>query len=385
MKQAKPLMVVGVMSGTSLDGIDAALVEVTGAGAMTRFRLKSHIRREYPRMLRAMILRNSLPATARLDEIARLNVLLGELYAEAVMKLLRKAKMPARGVHAIGCHGQTIQHLPRPAKMLGRSVRATLQIGDPSVVATITGIRTVGNFRAADMTAGGEGAPLVPYFDWLAFRSSTVERVLLNLGGIANVTLLPRACMADEVRAFDTGPGNMVIDAVMERLLGKSYDRGGSVAGKGTVLPAVLAWMQRHPYIRRRPPKSTGREEFGAPFVAEVIRRSAGAAAEDVAATATEFTAWAVAEGIRRWGRGIRPSELVVGGGGAKNGALMHALQRHIPKVRVAPVDAYGLPAEAKEAVCFAVLAHETVAGRPSNLPRVTGARRRVVLGVVAG
>jgi anhydro-N-acetylmuramic acid kinase len=385
MKHGKGHLVAGVMSGTSLDGIDAALVALRGSGAMVQFTLRAHIHQPYPAGLRALLLRNSSPATSRLDDIARLNMLLGSFYADAVHRLLRSAQVAASSVHAIGCHGQTIRHLPRPLRMLGRPVRATLQIGDPSVLAALTGIRTVGNFRTADMAVGGEGAPLVPYFDWLAFRSSTIERVVLNVGGIANVTLLPRACMPDDVRAFDTGPGNMVIDALMQRFLGRPYDGGGRVAAAGTVIPELLAWMQSHAFINRRPPKSTGREEFGGEFLAGVVRRSRRRPPRDVVATATEFTAWSVAEGVRRWGRGIRPSELVVSGGGTENPALMRALERNFPHARVAPVDAYGLPSAAKEAVCFAVLAYETIAGRATNLPRVTGARKRVVLGVVAG
>lgn len=379
---ATPKYIAGLMSGTSLDGIDAVLLAVTGSGVRTRFRQVAHIHRVYPPALRSMILRNSRPGGGRVDEIARLHMALAVRAAGAVRELARAARLPLSRISLIGSHGQTIHHLPAPVRMFGARIGATLQIGSPSVLATLTGVTTVGDFRVADVAAGGQGAPLVPYFDWLVFRSRTRHRVMLNLGGIANVTLLPRGCSADGVVACDTGPGNMVVDALARVLFHRPMDRGGAIARRGRPVPRLLAWMRRHPYLRRRPPKSTGREEFGEAFVQEVLRRGRRHRKEDLVATAAEFTAWSVYETCRRLGSGS-PDALVVSGGGARNAAIMLGLERYFGRAVVRRIEEYGMTCDAKEAICFAVLANETVHGRPANLPSVTGARRPVVLGVV--
>ena len=376
--------VVGMMSGTSLDGIDAVLLRIRGSGVETVFRQVAHLHRPFPPGLRTMLLRNSRPDTSSVDDIARLNVLLAVRYANAVGALARSARVPLARISLIGSHGQTIRHLPAPVKLFGGSIRATLQIGDPSVLATLTGITTVGNFRPADMAVGGQGAPLVPYFDWLVFRSRTRDRVLLNLGGIGNITVLPRNCTPEQVIAFDTGPGNMVVDALVRLLYNRGMDRGGKIAARGMIVNELLRWMKRHPYLRREPPKSTGREEFGESFVAELLERGRRYDSADLVATATEFTAWSVYDAYRRlMKRGGVPDELIVSGGGVKNAAIMRALTRYFGDGVVRRIEEYGMSYDAKEAVCFAVLANETVHGRPANLPSVTGARRRVVLGVV--
>lgn len=376
--------VAGLMSGTSLDGVDAVLLQISGAGTGTRFRQVAHVRRAFPPALRRMILRNSQPETSRVDEITRLNILLAMRYAVAVRALARAASIPLKRIALLGSHGQTIQHLPTPVKLFGSRVRATLQIGDPTVLAALTGIPTVGNFRPADMAVGGQGAPLVPYFDWLVFRSRTRSRVMLNLGGIANITLLPRGCASAGVTAFDTGPGNMVVDALARALYNRAMDRGGRIGGRGMIINELLAWMKRHPYLRRRPPKSTGREEFGVSFVQSVLERGRRYDRADVVATAAEFTAWSVHDACRRLvRRGGEPDELIVSGGGVKNMAIMDALGRYFGRRVVRRIEEFGMSCDAKEAVCFAVLANETIHGRPANLPSVTGARRRVVLGTV--
>jgi anhydro-N-acetylmuramic acid kinase len=269
-------------------------------------------------------------------------------------------------------------------ELSGTRVRATLQIGDPSVVATLTGITTVGNFRPADMAVGGQGAPLIPYFDWLVFRSRTRDRVLLNLGGIANITALPRNCPPEHVIAFDTGPGNMVVDALMRLLYNRGMDSDGRTGDRGMIVHDLLAWMKRHSYLRRRPPKSTGREEFGEEFTGELMARGRRYDRADLVATAAEFTAWSVYDACARFvRRGAMPDELIVSGGGARNVAIMAGLRRRFGGGVVRPIEDYGIAHDAKEAVCFAVLANETVHRRPANLPSVTGARRRVILGVV--
>jgi anhydro-N-acetylmuramic acid kinase len=377
-------LVAGLMSGTSLDGIDAVLLRVRGSGSSTRFEQLACVEHPFPRGLRTMLLRNSAPETSRVDEIARLNMLLPQLYAGAVRAVARKARIPINTIALIGSHGQTIHHLPRPVKMFGKTVRATLQIGDPSALATLTGIPTVGNFRVADMAAGGEGAPLVPYFDWLVFRSRTRGRMLLNIGGIANVTVVPKNCKASDVAAFDTGPGNMLVDGLMQRLYQRRFDRGGATARRGTVLPELLQFLAGHPYFRRKPPKSTGREMFGELLIEEILTRAKGERAEDVIHTAALLTPLAVFDAFERFIRRRSPvDEIIVSGGGARNLFFLEGLRELFGGIALGTADDYGISSDAKEAICFAILANETIAGNPANLPRVTGARRPVVLGAV--
>jgi anhydro-N-acetylmuramic acid kinase len=234
------------------------------------------------------------------------------------------------------------------------------------------------------MAVGGQGAPLVPYFDWLVFRSTARNRLLLNIGGIANLTVLTRGCTADDVIAFDTGPGNMIVDGCMEDLYGKPFDRGGAIAASGTVSTELLRRMTRHPYLKRRPPKSTGREEFGAEYRRALLRYARTYRRQDIIATVAHFTAYAVFLSCKSILRKSQwPDELVVSGGGARNRFVLGALQHYFPSVPLLRIEDFGVSPDAKEAICFAILAHETVAGNPANLPRVTGARRPVILGTV--
>lgn len=378
-------IVAGLMSGTSVDGIDAVLLRVQGTGTATRFEQLAYLERPFPPVVRRMILRNSLTGTARIDDLTRLNMLLAQLYADAVRAVARKARIPMEGIDLIGCHGQTVHHLPEPVRIAGRSVRGTLQIGDTSALATLTGIPAVGNFRIADMAAGGQGAPLVPYFDWLMFRSGSEGRLLLNIGGIANITVLPAGCPAAEVLAFDTGPGNMLVDGLMQRLYRRRFDRNGAVAASGTVLPGLLRWLLAHPYLHRRPPKSTGRELYTESFLDTLMAKAGRARKEDIIHTVSLFTPLAVYDAVQRFvPRTVRPAELIVSGGGAKNAFFLEAFRELFGGVRVRTAGEAGMDGDAKEAICFAILANETVAGHAANIPRVTGARRPVVLGVVA-
>lgn len=371
-----------MMTGTSADGIDAVLVEIRGSGEATRIRQRAFVSRPFPAAYTAFVLRNSDAETARLDHVTRLNMLAASLLADAARAVARRAGVPLRRVDLIGSHGQTIHHLPRPRRLFGREIRATLQVGDPSVIAKLTGVVTVGNFRTADIAVGGSGAPLVPYFDYLMLRSATTSRAALNIGGIANITILPAGCGVGDVTAFDTGPGNMIIDALMKRFFGKPYDQGGNVALRGSVKPELLRWMLRHRYFALRPPKSTGREAFGNRFVAGLLRRGRGTSGEDLVATAAEFTARSVRDQVRRYVR-TPLDELLVSGGGSKNRAIMESLGRHFAGVRVVTSAEGDIPPQAKEAICFAVLANETVAGNPANIPGATGARRATVLGTI--
>jgi anhydro-N-acetylmuramic acid kinase len=348
------MRIAGVMSGTSLDGIDVAVVEVSGRRVETIGFLSA----PYPKGVREAIL--GLDSAA---SISRWNFQLAELYARAVLRAVRRWGT----VELIGCHGQTVYHEGR---------RHTLQIGEPAVLAERTGVPVVSNFRARDIAAGGQGAPLVPFVDYLLFRHPKRTRIALNIGGIANVTVIPAGAAPAQVTAFDTGPGNMAIDA-LAREMGLPYDRGGKIARSGRVDRALLEDLLSDPYYRKHGPKSAGREQYGAEFVARL--KKSGLPLRDLIATATVLTASAIAIGIRRAG----PAELIVSGGGAHNRQIMAHLSALLPEMAIATSADYGVDVDGKEAVAFAVLAYETWRRRPSNLPSATGARRAVVLGSI--
>lgn len=384
LQNKKSKIVVGLISGTSVDGIDAALVRITGSGTSTRVQQIALATYSYPKKLRELILANSLPGTGSVDLLCELNVLCAHFFADAVKKIARKAGMPLSRIDLIGSHGQTVHHLPVPKKMFGKSVRSTLQLADPSTIAKLTGIPTVGDFRMGDMAVGGEGAPMVPYFDYLMFRSAKFNRILLNLGGIANFTVLPKNCSTRDVVAFDTGPANIVIDALMQKFYNKKFDQGGLFGLKGTILPELLVWMMRHPYFKQQPPKSTGRELFGKQYVAELLKRAKRFRREDILATVTELTAFSVFDQYNRFiAKTMRVDEVLVSGGGAHNRAIMEALQDYFRTARVRTLENVGFSSDAKEAICFAVLANETIAEHPANIPSVTGAMKSVVLGKI--
>jgi anhydro-N-acetylmuramic acid kinase len=323
-------------------------------------------------------------AQAKVADLARLNFLLGELYADAVLTTQRRFRQRAA---LVGCHGQTLYHQGEAARFLGRRIATTWQTGEGAVIAARLGVPVVSDFRPADMAAGGKGAPLVPFLDYLLYRDRRVGRVVQNIGGIANLTAICAGASPDEVVAFDTGPGNMVIDAVTERLFAKLYDRDGRIAASGSVLEVVVKDLLRAPFFRRKPPKTAGREEFGRDFVRDFLRRCGPASKRDVVATATALTARSIADALRRYGlRGGRYSEFIVSGGGANNPTLMTMLANEVQPMglRIRSSDEFGLPSNAKEAVAFALLAYETLHRRPSNVPSATGARRSAILGKVS-
>ncbi|HUB78187.1 MAG TPA: anhydro-N-acetylmuramic acid kinase [Bryobacteraceae bacterium] len=346
------MRVAGVMSGTSLDGIDVAVVEIAGR----RIETIGFQSTPYSAQTRAAILAVSDAAT-RTSAISRLNFQLGELYALAVGRAVRRFGP----VKLIGCHGQTIYH---------EGGKNTLQIGEAAVIAERTGVPVVSNFRARDIAAGGQGAPLVPYVDYLLFRHRARTRIALNIGGIANITVLPAGAPPEAIVAFDTGPGNMVIDA-----LAPPFDRGGKIAARGRVNRALLDELISDPYYRRKPPKSAGREQYGAAFV-ERMKKTALPKA-DLVATATVLTAATIAHAARPYGA----AELIVSGGGVHNSQIMAQLAAFMPGVAISASTGHGVDADAKEAIAFALLAYETWRGKPSNLPSATGAQRTVILG----
>ncbi|HIE48035.1 TPA: anhydro-N-acetylmuramic acid kinase, partial [Candidatus Bipolaricaulota bacterium] len=290
-------------------------------------------------------------------------------------------------IDLIGSHGQTVCHLPGGFKATGSfSQPSTLQIGEINVIAERTGITTVGDFRPADIAAKGEGAPLIPYVDWVLFSSPERSRVLLNIGGIANVTYIPAGAGLDEIMAFDTGPGNMVIDRLVQKLSGGklAYDVNGDMAARGEIDESLLKELMEHPFINRKPPKSTGREEFGDKFSTEILAKAQkkGLNAESLIATVTAFTIESIVKNCRMFLGKF--DELIVSGGGARNLTIMRWLAERLRDVKVTTTQEYGIPVEAKEALGFAVLAYQTLKRRPNNVPAATGARRAVVLGKIA-
>jgi anhydro-N-acetylmuramic acid kinase len=385
LRKKETKVIVGLMSGTSADGVDVAVVEVKGNGKGTKIKTIGWRTFPFEKDLKWLILKNSQPETSRVDEICRLNFLIAQIYADSILKTLEELNLKPSEVDLIGSHGQTIQHLPNAVEMFGYRVKSTLQIGDPGVIAKLTGIPTVGNFRIGDVALGGEGAPLVPYFDYLIFGSDEINRLVLNIGGIANFTVLKRNCDVEGVIAFDTGPGNMVVDALVKIFFRKDYDEDGKIAQSGTVSQELLSKMSQHPFIAKKPPKSTGREEFGSAFVEKILKWSEEISLDpkDIIATVSEFTAYAVYKNYEFF---IKPNveidEIIVSGGGAKNKFMVSSLERYF-KVPVKLSDEFGISSDAKEAICFAVLANETISGNPANIKSVTGAVKRTILGGV--
>jgi len=379
----KTLRVAGLMSGTSLDGIDVAIVEISGRGWSKRIRTLAFHTVPYPEAVRQAILGVS-NTTTHTAVISRLNFLLAELYAEALRETARRARIRLDSIDLIGSHGQTIFHEGAPVEFLGRRIASTLQIGEAAVLAERTRIPVVADFRPRDIAAGGRGAPLVPYVDYMLFRHRKLGRVALNIGGIANITAIPPSAGPEDVIGFDTGPGNMVVDALARRYTNGrwSYDRDGRLAGRGHVNRQLLDRLLKDPYFRRPPPKSAGREQYGAEFVEQLLQT--GLPLLDLIATCTAFTAAAVAVGIERFVRPRMPvDELIVSGGGVHNRRMMAQLAAFLPDVNLATSTDYGVDADAKEAIAFAVLACESWRRRPANLPSATGARRAVVLGKI--
>jgi anhydro-N-acetylmuramic acid kinase len=400
---AQPSMIVaGIMSGTSADGIDVALVKISGgpfkpsvglSRVIPKLTLLAHRAFPFPRPLRRAILaamagQSDAPTTTA--ELARLHWRLGLAYAEAVQAAIHDTKItPA----LIGCHGQTIYHQGSPATYAGRRFACTWQLGEPALLAAATGLPVVSNFRPADMAAGGQGAPLVPLLDYVFFAHPTRARVLQNIGGIANLTVIPAAAPQSQLIAFDTGPGNMILDALTQQLFAKPCDRNGRIAARGKIVAPVLTAALKEKFFRLPPPKSAGREQFGATYAARFLdacRRHStpeNFRPEDALATATALTAESIARSVRTWVLPpiqSAPIDYIVSGGGARNATLLTQLRDRLPpNVTVTTSDATGLPAQAKEAAAFALLAFQTWHRRPGNLPSATGATRPAILGQI--
>lgn len=368
-------LVIGLMSGTSADGVDAALCRLCGRGETRRAEVVAFRCYPYEPEFRQELMALFAPDVSA-ESVAQMNVRLGRRFAEAALDLKRESGVGA--VDLIASHGQTICYLPE--------VGATLQIGEPAVIAELTGVMVVADFRPRDLAAGGQGAPLVPYADYVLFRDAERTRAVQNIGGIANVTVVPAGAGLEEVLAFDTGPGNMVIDGLATVLSdGRvSYDRDGALAARGEVDQQVLQELMQHPFLSRKPPKSTGRESFGAQFVREVLARTRGRSAEEVLATATAFTAESIAAAYRDF---VFPrqevDEVILGGGGSYNATLRRMLEARLPEVKVLAHEDFGINGKAKEALAFAILGDQTALGLPANVPAATGAGHPVILGKI--
>lgn len=391
-------LVLGLMSGTSTDGIDVALVRIADGrdnfiadgkdNDGPRAKLENFVTFPLPADVRAAVLRVAEGTRTSSGEISQLNFRMGQLFAQAVLRACRKFRVSPERISLIGSHGQTVYHQGRPSRFLGARVASTLQIGEPALIAAETGIITVGDFRPADIAVGGEGAPLVPFADFLLYRDPGRGRAALNIGGIANVTVIPRAARPQDIFAFDIGPGNMVLDGLVRHFTHGRYthDHDAQMAARGRFLPELLDSLLADPYFRRPPPKTAGREQYGAPYVRRILswggRRRAKPA--DLVRTATVLTALSVVDALRRW---VLPrthlTQLIVAGGGSHNPLIMAQLSAALSEITVITSDSLGIPVNAKEAFAFALLANETVRRRPANLPGATGARQPAILGKI--
>ena len=381
------MIVAGIMSGTSADGIDVAVVRIDPRKTNPRLTLLAHDGFRYPVALRRAVLAAMNASKTSTAELARLHWRLGIAYTEAVQATIERHKVQ---IDLIGCHGQTLYHQPRAATYAGRSFTCTWQLGEAQVIAGSLGIPVVSNFRPADMVVGGQGAPLVPLLDYVLFADAKRGRVLQNIGGIANLTAIPASAAASAVIAFDTGPGNMIMDALAQQLFKKPFDKDGAFAAKGKVLQPVLQSALRNPYFTLKPPRTAGREQFGreyaAKFLSDCQRQSK--CPEDALATATALTAETIAHSYKRYvSRAMHASavDYIVSGGGAHNRTLMAMLERRLRPMgcELATSAEFGMPAEAKEAAAFALLAWQTWHRLPGNVPAATGATRPAVLGQV--
>lgn len=369
---------VGLMSGTSLDGIDGALVKIVGSGTDTKVELIHFINESLPEDIKEEIKNCCSINKSNVEAICSLNFKLGYLFSDTVKKLCKEANFSYHNLDFIGSHGQTIYHIPRE---YGNLVKSTLQIGEPSVIAYETGVTVVSNFRTMDIAAGGQGAPLVPYTEYLLYRSNK-NRLLQNIGGIGNVTAIPANCNIDDIFAFDTGPGNMIIDEVVKVLKKVPYDKDGAFAKAGTINKELLKELLDIPYINMEPPKTTGRELFGKQFVDELLKNWSFLKEEDIIATVTVFTAHSIAENYKRFiFPNYRIDEVIVGGGGSYNNTLIDMLRELLPNCKVLIQEDLGYSSDAKEAIAFAVLANETLSGLSGNVIGATGAKERVILG----
>lgn len=379
-------VVIGLMSGTSADGIDAVMVELKNNGLETKFRIINYTVEKYPSKIRNYIFKTF--ENGKVSDVAILNFVLGELFGNASVNLIKLSGMHTDNVDFIGSHGQTVFHMPAPVNVGGIKVRSTLQIGEAAVIAERTNLPVIADFRVRDIAAGGQGAPIVSYVDYILFRDKAKTRLIQNIGGIANVTVIPKNAKIDDVYGFDTGPGNMMIDAAVKILTkGKlTYDKNGEIAFSGKVQEKLLKKLLKHPYILLSPPKTTGREMFGENYTRRLISiwLQKGYDPKDIITTLTEFTVQSI---IKNYKHFIFPkhdvSEIILGGGGAYNKYIVSRLKEELNNIKISLHEDYGIQSKLKEALAIAILANETLSGNTNNIPSVTGASKPVVMGKI--
>ncbi|MFC4025057.1 anhydro-N-acetylmuramic acid kinase [Oceanobacillus longus] len=378
---------IGLMSGTSLDGVDAALVEIEKKNGNIEVNLIESLAIQYDDVIRRELMEVCSPLSATVQKISSMNMFLGKEFGNAVNKLLVKSNRSKEDIHFISSHGQTIYHQPLQGET-EVDIPGTLQIGDISVLSETTGIAVVGDFRTADMAANGQGAPLVSYVDYLLFHSTDKSIAVQNIGGIGNVTYLAKNGHSNDVQSFDTGPGNMVIDEVVFRITnGKStYDKNGQIAYKGKINQALLDQLVNHNYFSMNPPKTTGRELFGKSFVTAIFNDFGDIDSADLVTTVTEWTALTIANSYNDFltGKGNAIDEVIVGGGGSYNPYLMERLAYHLPDMNVYTHEKYNISSDFKEAIAFAILGYQCICGEYNQIPSATGADKPVIMGKTA-
>jgi anhydro-N-acetylmuramic acid kinase len=383
------MLVLGLMSGTSADGIDVALARISGAPPHLHAKILGHTSSKFPDALRKEILRVAEQHSISAGELSQLNFRLGEVFAEAALAACHRFRISPKRIALIGSHGQTIFHQGTPVNYFGLPTSSTLQTGQPSVIAARTCITTVGDFRPADMSLGGQGAPLVPYADYLLYLDEKLGRVSLNLGGIANITVIPASAKPSQILAFDTGPANMLIDALVSHYSHgrQQFDKNAVIAQTGRSVPALLNELMRDPYLKLAPPKSTGREYYGHAYLKRVLAlgKKYRAKPADLIRAATILTALSVVDALNRF---VLPKtkihQIIISGGGANNPLLVAQLSAALGTIEILPSSHFGIPEDAKEAFAFALMAYETFHQRPSNLPSATGAHAPAILGKIS-
>ena len=381
-RQKQDRLAIGINSGTSMDSMDIALIQIHGSGSSAQMQIKMYNHFLFPDGLKQYTL--ACVDRGGFKDISQLNVLLGRIFANTVKEFLDLLDINAEDVDFIGSHGQTVFHHPNTERLFRYNVHSTMQIGDPAVIAQETGILTVGDFRAADVAAGGSGAPLMPYLDYIVFRDDARNRGMLNIGGIANFSVLNKKGSLDAMMAFDTGPGNIMIDFTVQKFFDRPFDADGAIARSGRVNEELLEELMRHPYFFQTLPKSTGRELFGQQYCEHFFAHYSRLQPEEFVATFTEFTARSIADQYTRF---ALPNgswdELIVSGGGVRNGFLMEKLKFYFKNVAIKSSSDFGIAPDAKEALLFALLANEAISGNPANIPHVTGAKKKAVLGKI--
>ncbi|MCX8169433.1 MAG: anhydro-N-acetylmuramic acid kinase [Candidatus Methanomethylicia archaeon] len=376
----------GVMSGTSIDGVSIAIAEIRGSWINTKFKIIYNNTYPYDDSIRMEIFKLINPKTGNVKKICQWNYVLGEIFVEKIFQAIKEAGLSISEIDFIASHGQTIYHNPKIVNVYGYKTRSTLQIGEPSIIAYKTRVITIADFRHKDVAAGGQGAPISAYVDYIIFRSTEVSRAIQNIGGIANVTYIPRNAELNDVIAFDVGPGNMIIDSLVREMSnGKmNMDLNGEIAARGEINNELLNYMMKHPYLKMKPPKTTGREDFGEKYVKKIIKKvkELNLCWEDTIATATYYTAKNIIESYIKYLPG-KVDEMIIGGGGSRNKTLLKMIKELNQNIKVSLHEDYGIPSQAKEPLLMIILANETINGIPNNIPSATGAKERIIMGKI--